>query len=453
MKHSPDLRERLDQIADEFEAAWRAGKRPVLSAFLERHPQVDRYQLLRELLRREIELRQSAGETPSLEEYCATLHQDADIVRDVFTDTNTISLTANPAEETSAFASSQAESSDSPRRNSKEETGFLQPPQQPDEIGRLGGYRVLKVLGKGGMGVVLQAEDPQLQRQIALKTMKPSLARSRESKERFLREAQAAAALNHDHIVTIYQVGEDAGVPFIAMEFLPGESLQTRLDREQQLSQTEVVRIGREVAAGLAAAHQRGLIHRDIKPDNIWLESGRNRAKLLDFGLARAHDQDSGLTQAGAILGTPQFMSPEQANGEEADHRSDLFSLGSVLYRMAAGRAPFARNNLSATLVAVSQADCQPIGEYAPQLQQNLAALIQRLLQKERDQRPQSAAEVVQELANIERQLTTDETPAGQDQQAESSGRRANPRSAASVVESTPAIVTDTGRESYRKQG
>ena len=142
----------------------------------------------------------------------------------------------------------------------------------PDELGRLGPYRVLKVLGAGGMGVVFQAEDPHLQRLVALKAMLPGLAASESAKQRFLREARAAAALKHDHIVTIYQVGEDRGAPFLAMEFLEGESLDDRLKREGKLPLAEVLRIGREMAEGLAAAHERGLIHRDIKPANVWLE-------------------------------------------------------------------------------------------------------------------------------------------------------------------------------------
>src|SRR5262249_28472008 len=149
---------------------------------------------------------------------------------------------------------------------------FLAPAQAADEIGRLGPYRVLKVLGAGGMGVVFQAEDPLLKRKVALKAMLPSLAASESARQRFLREAQTAAAIEHDHIVHIYQVGEDRGIPFIAMQFLKGEALDDRLKRKKSLSLKEVVRIGREAALGLAAAHNHGLVHRDIKPANLWLE-------------------------------------------------------------------------------------------------------------------------------------------------------------------------------------
>ncbi|MBI1902769.1 MAG: protein kinase, partial [Planctomycetia bacterium] len=155
---------------------------------------------------------------------------------------------------------------------------FLAPPQSPDELGRLGPYRVLKLLGAGGMGVVFLAEDPHLSRQVALKAMKPVLAASESAKKRFLREARAAAGIENDHIVTIHQVGEDRGVPFLAMQLLRGESLEARLRREGRLPLPEVLRIARETAAGLAAAHDRNLVHRDIKPDNIWLESRQPQA-------------------------------------------------------------------------------------------------------------------------------------------------------------------------------
>jgi serine/threonine protein kinase len=152
-------------------------------------------------------------------------------------------------------------------------TDLLAPAQGPGEIGRLGPYRVLEVVGRGGMGVVFRAEDPSLERVVALKAMLPTLAARPHAKKRFLREAKIAASIKHDHIVTIYQVGEDRGAPFLAMEFLQGEPLDRRLKREGKLPVREVLRIGREVAAGLAAAHEQNLIHRDIKPANIWLES------------------------------------------------------------------------------------------------------------------------------------------------------------------------------------
>ncbi len=192
---------------------------------------------------------------------------------------------------------------------------FLSPPQGPEELGRLGPYRLLNILGIGGMGLVFQAEDTQLQRRVALKVVKPGLATSASARERFHREARTAAVLQHDHIVTIYQEGEDHGVPFLAMQLLEGESLEDRLRRESPLPIAEILRIGGETAEALGAAHARGLIHRDIKPANIWLESGGGRVKILDFGLARAMDTDVNLTQSGVISGTPQYMAPSRRTG------------------------------------------------------------------------------------------------------------------------------------------
>jgi len=291
-------------------------------------------------------------------------------------------------------------------------TEFLAPAQAPDELGRLGPYRVLQVLGAGGMGVVYRAEDPLLQRAVALKAMLPGLAASGAAKQRFLREARAAAGLKHDHIVAIYQVGEDRGAPFLAMEFLEGESLDERLKRQGKLPLAEVLRIGREVADGLEVAHAKGLIHRDIKPANIWLEklpgdrrsSGpRYRVKILDFGLARATADDSHLTQSGAIIGTPAYMAPEQAQGKGVGPRSDLFSLGCVLYRMCTGQPAFRGSDSISTLVAVATEDPPPPRAIDPGLPPALSDLVMRLLAKKPEQRPASAAEVAERLDALAR--------------------------------------------------
>jgi serine/threonine protein kinase len=231
---------------------------------------------------------------------------------------------------------------------------LLAPAEGPGDLGHLGGYRLLEVLGVGGMGVVFRAEDTHLRRVVALKVLKPVLAASPPARERFLREARATAALEHDHVVAVYQVGEDRGLPFLTMPLLHGESLAQRQERDGRLPMAEVVRIGREVAEGLAAAHERGLIHRDVKPSNIWLEAGSGRAKVLDFGLARVADDPAALSQTGTIVGTPAYMAPEQARGEAVDARCDLFSLGCVLYQMTTGESAFHGPNVTAILHALA---------------------------------------------------------------------------------------------------
>ncbi len=186
------------------------------------------------------------------------------------------------------------------------------------------------------------------------------------------------------------------------MQYLRGESLSKRLDRVKQLTQQEVVRLGKEVAEGLARAHEAGLIHRDIKPDNIWIEEKNHRAKILDFGLVSATHADEGLTYSGTVLGTPKYMSPEQALALPVDHRADLFSLGSVLYHCAAGNAPFAGNNFTSTLIAVAHQPAVPLHTAAPELNPDVAGFIMQLLEKDADKRPQTAHDVAHQFAAFE---------------------------------------------------
>ena len=206
---------------------------------------------------------------------------------------------------------------------------FLAPTRRPDSLGRLGHYEVLEVIGQGGMGVVLRGFDEKLHRTVAIKVLASPLAVSGSARERFVREARAAAAVSHDNVIAIHAVEDDGPTPYLVMQFIDGPTLQEKIERAGPLPLKEIVRIGLQVADGLAAAHRQGLVHRDVKPANILLENGVERVKITDFGLARAVD-DASLTQSGVIAGTPMFMSPEQANGEPVDHRSDLFSLGTV---------------------------------------------------------------------------------------------------------------------------
>ncbi len=279
----------------------------------------------------------------------------------------------------------------------------LKPPQRPDEMGRLAHYRVLKVLGAGGMGVVFLAEDVRLHRTVALKTMNPEIAADARHRQRFLREARAAAKVEDDHIVPIYDVGEEGGVPWLAMPFLKGHSLDELLRRLMVLKPAQAVRIGAQVARGLAAAHAAGLIHRDIKPANIWIEpEGGGRARLLDFGLARDARPDregrEHLTRTGAMVGTPAFMAPEQARGKPLDARADLFSLGCVLYRAVTGRLPFRGPGTMDTLVALATQTPPAPDQVNSAVPQPLAALIMNLLAKDRSARPVSAAAVAAAL-------------------------------------------------------
>ena len=301
--------------------------------------------------------------------------------------------------------------------NPNETLALLNKPQEVGEIGRLGGYRVLRQLGQGGMGLVFEAEDIKLERRVALKVMKPEIAKNDAHRERFLREARTAAKVESDYICPIYQVGEENGIPFIAMPFLKGEPLDARLKQGMRLPIADVVRIGREVAEGLSAAHDAGLIHRDIKPANIWLETQRNgppRARILDFGLARAQDKDAHITASGAILGTPAYMAPEQARGEKTvDARADLFSLGCVLYALCCGATPFKGETTMGVLMALAIEEPTPPHAVSNSVPIALSDLIMQLLAKDPARRPAHAKEVISRLARIESSLPTvkDESP------------------------------------------
>ncbi len=293
------------------------------------------------------------------------------------------------------------------RGSSSGDLSFLAPAQGPDELGRLGHYRVLQVLGQGGMGMVFLGHDPQLDRAVALKVMLPQLAANESAKQRFLREARAAAKLHSDHIVTIYQVSEDRGVPYLAMEFLEGAPLDQFLKKGRQLSVPQIVRIGREVARGLADAHERSLIHRDIKPGNIWLDRNHSgRAKILDFGLVRAQD-DAHVTQSGTILGTPAYMAPEQARGEKnVDGRADLFSLGCVLYRLCCGDLPFRGETTITVLMALATHAPPPPRQLNDNIPQPLSDLIMELIDKDAARRPATARAVIERLSALEKSLS-----------------------------------------------
>jgi hypothetical protein len=270
---------------------------------------------------------------------------------------------------------------------------FLAPSDRPELLGQLGGYEVHEVIGQGGMGIVLRAFEPMLHRQVAIKVIAAALAGSATARRRFIREAQAAAAVCHDHIVAVHGVHESNGLLYLVMQFIDGDSLQARIDRTGPLDVADIVRIGLQTAAALAAAHAQGVIHRDIKPANILLENGLARVKITDFGLARMAD-DARLTQNGVVVGTPEYMAPEQARGEPLDHRADLFSLGSVLYAMATGDPPFRGETTVAVLRRVSDDAPMAIRVLNPDVPAWLEALIGRLQAKDPGERFQTAAEV-----------------------------------------------------------
>lgn len=286
----------------------------------------------------------------------------------------------------------------------------------------IAGCQAVRILGRGGMGVVLEVRDSVLHRHIALKAMLPQFASSNEARQRFLREARAVASVVHDQIMPIYQVGEDRGIPFLTMPLLEGETLESRLKRQRWLSAEEVIRIAEDATAGLAAAHAVGLIHRDIKPSNIWLLGPVSadavprwrRLMIFDFGLVRLADQSTQVTQSGNLVGTPAYMAPEQAQSAHPDNsssrrldgRADLFSLGVVLYQALTGICPFSRPGIIPTLHALAFEDPPPASRWQPDVPRDLERLINDLLQKKPERRPASAEMVLQRLQSLHTALT-----------------------------------------------
>ena len=274
---------------------------------------------------------------------------------------------------------------------------FLDPPADPRSMGSLGPYQILEVIGRGGMGVVLKGSDSALARVVAIKVLAPELSFLGSARLRFAREARAAASVAHEHVVAIHAVDSWKGLPYLVMQYVPGKSLQARIERDGPLAAREVLRIGMQVASGLAAAHAQGLVHRDIKPANILLENGIERIKITDFGLARAAD-DASISQSGVAAGTPHYMAPEQARCEAIDHRVDLFGLGGVMYAMCTGHPPFGAETAMAVLRRVCEDTPRPIRLDHPELPAWLEAIIARLLAKDPAARFQTAAEVAELL-------------------------------------------------------
>ena len=289
-----------------------------------------------------------------------------------------------------------------PSENREWVRSLLQPVASLEGLGQFDHYEVTELLGQGSMGLVLKAFDPALKRWVAIKVLLPHLASDSVARQRFAREAQAAAAIRHPHVITIHTVSESQGLPFLVMEYVAGGSLQDYLDEHGPPEGAAIARLGAQIASGLAAAHAEGLVHRDIKPSNILLHleessDGLGLAKIGDFGLARVVDEVR-LTQPGIVAGTPMYMAPEQALCEEIDARADLFSLGSVLYTLCTGREPFRASRPVAVLRQVCEATPAPIREFNPDIPLWLSTVIERLHAKRPADRFASAVEVAEVL-------------------------------------------------------
>ncbi len=276
---------------------------------------------------------------------------------------------------------------------------ILGPTDDPKMLGRIGLYEVLSVIGCGGTGMVLKALDTRLNRFVAIKILAPTFSTSGSARKRFEREGRAIAAVSHDHVVAVHNVDEYRGLPYIVMQYIAGRSLQQRVDNDGPLATQEVVRISMQIADALSCAHEQGIIHRDVKPSNILLENGVERVRVSDFGLAQVAD-DVSMTRSGIIAGTPQYMSPEQSRGEPLDGRSDLFSLGSVMYAMCTGHPPFRAGTTLGVIQRISSTDPRPIRQINSDIPEWLARFVHRLLEKNPADRFDSAREVRNYLSN-----------------------------------------------------
>ena len=285
----------------------------------------------------------------------------------------------------------------------------LAPSEDPKFLGRLGAYEVCGIIGQGSTGIVLKAFEPRLNRYIAIKVLSPTLASNGPARKRFEREGRAIASVSHEHVVPIYAVDDYRGLPYIVMQYIPGVSLLRRIKKSGWLNTCEVVRIGLQVASGLDAAHRQGIIHRDVKPANVILEDTVDRAMVTDFGLARVADEGT-MTRTGTISGTPQYMSPEQARGDTTDERTDLFSLGSLLYTACTARPPFRAETVFGIIHRVCETEPRPVHELNPDIAPWLVEFIKVLMAKNPEKRFQSAAIVAQllerELAHLQNPST-----------------------------------------------
>ncbi len=288
------------------------------------------------------------------------------------------------------------------------------------EGGRLGRYQILRMLGAGAMGEVFLAEDPHIGRRVAIKTVKIEEGRPNEMEERkrrLERESRAAGKLLHPNVVALFDVGEDQGVLYLAFECVEGSDLAQRLEVEPPLTLREAIAYVRQAAEGLDYAHRQGVVHRDIKPSNLLISAATGTVKVSDFGIAKLKDQTSDLTMTGSVVGSPHYLSPEQIRGDELDGRSDIFSLGVLLYEVLSRRRPFQGETLTTLVYQILHRDPPSIVVDRPELGTRLEGVLQRMLQKDRDERYKTAGEVARDLAICEQEIPASilDSPAARD--------------------------------------
>ena len=321
---------------------------------------------------------------------------------------------------------------------------------EPAPMDRLGRYQIREIIGEGAMACVYKAYDPEINRALAIKLLKAQLRLDGEYRNRFLREAKGAGVLSHPNIVTVFDVGEDQGHPYIAMELVEGQTLAEELKARKAMSTKDIVEIGIQLARALDYAHKKGIVHRDVKPGNIMRLTDTNTIKVADFGICRIDGSDTAdatqQTQIGNVLGTPHYMSPEQVVGEKVDSRSDLFSAGVVLYQLLTGHLPFEGDTLISVAYKITKTDPPSLDKVRGDLPLSLRRIIERALKKQPEKRFQSGEEFAQALVGVARELAEE----GQKQ-----GRRGIPlavRWAATMAAVVAVTMTLTATVLYKQQ-
>lgn len=453
------LEAQADPAAKDLVSKWECEPRPRIEDYLGQLTEPDHSRLLRQLLLVEWQLRLRSGESPTGDEYLARFPEHAGVIHEIASHASTkldhrvgqSSTDSNrpPPEfvrETPGDLKSPAGDSVSAFRdpNSTVDWNSGRKGTSPDEaLPRLPGYEILSVLGRGGMGIVYQARDLQLKRMVALKMIR-TVSADDDHRLRFRREAEAIARLQHPHVVQVYAVGEHAREPFVVLEFVDGGSLSQRINGTP-LPPREAAQIVETLAQAMEAAHERGILHRDLKPANVLLTS-EGVLKITDFGLAKNLDDDSGQTQTGDVMGTPSYMSPEQAAGRasEIGPSTDIYALGAILYELLTGRPPFRAATPMETLRQVIDEEPVPPRQLNPSTSRDLETIALKCLNKDRDHRYSSAAALAAELGRHRRGEPILARHTTRMERTWRWGRR-HPAQAAALVTSLIAIVAIVG--------
>src|SRR5579871_6154149 len=381
------LLKRLDRVGDRFEDAWAAGPRPVIEAYLAESSEAERL-LLRELLGLELDLRRRGGETPRPNEYLSRFPEHAAVIHEVFAETPAVAVGPESAEAVSR--ATPPERGSASRVDQSADAGQATTPETAagaEDWPVIPGYEILGELGKGSMGVVWRARRLGLERVVALKMIRAGARASPEELARFRTEAALQSRVHHLNVVQIFEIGEVAGCPYFALEYVDGSSLDKQVAGKPQPARA-AAQLVETLARAVQHAHEKGLVHRDLKPANI-LVTAAGTPKVSDFGLAKRLEGDAGQTQSGTVVGTPSYMAPEQARGQNkaVGPATDVYALGAILYEMLTGRPPFRGATPLDTVLQVRSREPIAVRRLQPQVPLDLETICLKCLEKRSEER------------------------------------------------------------------